>query len=182
MRNSHCDWIHRGLFTFTGKGSGSALIRENTMTLRMTPASDWPLPSWSELFAVVLLVGFLGGSHLLGAVQERAQRHPAEHVSMGLFYKLDQLADVAVQSLRRQSKSEIDVRMRNRVGERSYIQADIRHLFTSIQIRMNSLQLSSLDFIKAPVSACGQKTFLLQFRLKPSLTKASHHCITIYEP
>lgn len=60
-----------------------------------------PVPPGSRLLALLLLLGLLGGGDLLGAVQERAQRHPAEHVSVGLLDELHQLTDVAVQTLGR---------------------------------------------------------------------------------
>lgn len=78
------------------------------MSLGPLPATDWPVPPGAGLFALLLLFRFLGGGDLLGAVQERAQRHPAEHVSMGLLNELHQLADVTVQTLggRRVAKRE----------------------------------------------------------------------------
>lgn len=69
------------------------------MPPRPFPATDWPVPPGSGLFGLLLLLGFLGGGDLLGTVQERAQCHPAEHVSMGLLDELHQLADVTVQTL-----------------------------------------------------------------------------------
>lgn len=64
-------------------------------------AADWPVPLGSGLLGLLLLFGFLGGGDLLGAVQERAQRHPAEHIPVGLLNELHQLADVTVQTLER---------------------------------------------------------------------------------
>lgn len=58
-----------------------------------------PLPPGSALLAFLFLLWFLGGRDLLGAVQEGAQRHPAEHIAMRLLDELHQLADVAVQTL-----------------------------------------------------------------------------------
>lgn len=70
-----------------------------------------PVPPGSRLLALLLLLGLLGGGDLLCAVQERAQRHPAEHVSMGLLDELHQLADVAVQTLgRREGGREAGVK------------------------------------------------------------------------
>lgn len=69
-------------------------------------ATDWPLPPRSGLFGFLLLVRFLGSGDLLGAVKERAQRHPAEDISMGLLDELHQLTDVTVQTLGMKSESE----------------------------------------------------------------------------
>lgn len=66
---------------------------------RTTSAVIGRLPPGSALLALLLLLGLLGGGDLLGAVQERAQRHPAEHVTVRLLDELHQLADVAVQTL-----------------------------------------------------------------------------------
>lgn len=57
------------------------------------------VPLGSRLFGLFFLIRFLGGGDFLGAVQERAQCHPAENISMGLLDELHQLADVAVQTL-----------------------------------------------------------------------------------
>lgn len=57
------------------------------------------VPSASGLLRLLLLVRFLGSGDFLRAVQERAQRHPAEHVAMSLLDELHELADVAVQTL-----------------------------------------------------------------------------------
>lgn len=64
------------------------------------------VPSASGLFNFLLLVRFFGGGDFLSAVQERTQRHPAEHIAMSLLDELHQLADVAVQTLKEGSKSE----------------------------------------------------------------------------
>lgn len=58
------------------------------------------VPPASGLFRFLLLVRFFGGGDFLSAVQERTQRHPAEHIAMSLLDELHQLADVAVQTLR----------------------------------------------------------------------------------
>lgn len=58
------------------------------------------VPPASGLFSLLLLVRLFGGGDFLSAVQERAQRHPAEHVAMSLLDELHQLADVAVETLR----------------------------------------------------------------------------------
>lgn len=58
------------------------------------------VPPASGLFSFLLLVRFFGGGDFLSAVQERTQRHPAEHIAMSLLDELHQLADVAVQTLR----------------------------------------------------------------------------------
>ena len=76
-------------------------------------ATGWPVPPGSRLFALLLLVRLLGGGDLLSAVQERAQCHPAEHVSMRLLYELHQLADVTVQTLGRKRVAK-QVRQRER--------------------------------------------------------------------
>lgn len=72
------------------------------------------LPPGSALLAFLLLLWFLGSSDLLGAVQECAQRHPAEHIAVRLFDELHQLADVAVQTLwrRRRGRKKRDVNTR----------------------------------------------------------------------
>ena len=57
------------------------------------------VPPWPGLFGLLLVFGLLGGGDFLGAVEERAQCHPAEHIPMGLLDELHQLADVAVQTL-----------------------------------------------------------------------------------
>lgn len=57
------------------------------------------LPPGSAVLALLLLLWFLGGSDLLGAVQEGTQRHPAEHIAVRLLNELHQLTDVAVQTL-----------------------------------------------------------------------------------
>lgn len=82
-----CDWMR--LFGYHSIGH----------FLRPFLATDWPVPPGSRLFGVFLLFRFLGGGDFLCAVQERAQCHPAEHVSVGLLDELHQLADVAVQTL-----------------------------------------------------------------------------------
>ncbi len=69
------------------------------VSLRPFLATDWPVPPGSGLFGLFFLFRFFGGGDLLGAVQECAQRHPAEHISMRLLNELHQLADVAVQTL-----------------------------------------------------------------------------------
>lgn len=69
--------------------------------MRQSLASNWPVPLGSGLLGLLLLFRFLGGGDLLGTVQERAQSHSAKHVSVGLLNELHQLADVAVQALRR---------------------------------------------------------------------------------
>lgn len=69
------------------------------MSFRPFLATDGPLPPGSRLFGLFLLLRFFSGGDLLCAVQERAQCHSAEHISMGLLNELHQLADVTVQTL-----------------------------------------------------------------------------------
>ena len=76
------------------------------MSLRPVLTTYWSVPPGSRLLALLLLVRFLGGGDLLRAVQQGAQRHPAEHVAMGLLDELHQLADVAVQTLGRRRETE----------------------------------------------------------------------------
>lgn len=61
--------------------------------------SPRPVPPGSGLLGLLLLVRLLGRGDFVGAVQERAQSHPAEHVSVRLLDELHQLADVTVQTL-----------------------------------------------------------------------------------
>lgn len=95
------EWIHFNLFT----------TENNIKPLKPFLARDWPVPPGSGLFAVFPLIGFLGGGHLLRAVQERAQGHSAEHVSVGFLNELHQLADVTVQTLgRKEVTNKVRVR------------------------------------------------------------------------
>lgn len=59
------------------------------------------VPPRSRLFGLLFLLRFLSGGHLLGAVKERAECHTPENVPMSLLDELHQLADVAVQTLRK---------------------------------------------------------------------------------
>lgn len=68
--------------------------------------SDWSVPPRPGWLGLLLLVGLLGGGDLLGAVQERAQCHPAKHIAVGLLNELHQLADVAVETLERKRVRE----------------------------------------------------------------------------
>lgn len=81
------------------------------LQLRLDTTSAGPVPPGSRLLALLLLLGLLGGGDLLGAVQERAQRHPAEHVSVGLLDELHQLADVAVQTLGKRERGRRESKM-----------------------------------------------------------------------
>ena len=76
------------------------------MSLRPFLTTYWSVPPGSRLLPLLLLVRLLGGGDLLRAVQQGAQRHPAEHVAMGLLDELHQLADVAVQTLGRRRETE----------------------------------------------------------------------------
>lgn len=71
------------------------------------------VPPASGLFSF-LLVRLFGGGDFLSAVQERTQRHPAEHIAMSLLDELHQLADVAVQTLR----GKRQIRGKKRVSRR----------------------------------------------------------------
>lgn len=59
--------------------------------MRSSSESERPptlVPPASGRLRLLLLIRFLGSGDFLSAVQERAQRHPAEHVAMSLLDEL----------------------------------------------------------------------------------------------
>lgn len=77
----------------------SILVYYSYISIKTYLAAEWSVPLGSRVFALFLVFRFLGGGDLFGTVQERAQCHSAKHVPVSLLYELDQLADVAVQTL-----------------------------------------------------------------------------------
>lgn len=181
---NHCDWTRNIKFPLIG---GGALQQQWTndrrqtllaglaftglwldmVSLRPFLATDWPVPPGSGLFGLFLLFRFLSGGDLLGAVQERAQCHPAEHIAMRLLNELHQLADVAVQTLRRKrAAKQVRVResdyvwtrkcVRGRKRQRKLILLCSLHQTARVFAYMHKgvTYTSVLEFVEAPGTAC----------------------------